>query len=93
LSPTLEPKQSIDLEIVLSPPLKEYNVYFEEQPNSRYDSVKVDSVELLVHYLPADPSVVTRPSLAVPEAVELVTLEALGSVQTLRSPSRPYGWK
>lgn len=85
----LEPKKSVELLIAPPAPLKEYNVYFEEQPDSRYEAVRIDAVELLVDYLVADATVQTRASVFVPGALELVTLESLRSVRTLRSPVSP----
>ena len=73
---------SLEFDVSIAGPIKEYSPYFPEMPDSTYETVRIQKVELKVQYLKKLDGVRTQPSKIMPGFFELISPAALEHVET-----------
>ncbi len=65
-------KSVMEFEVSIPIPVREYNIYFEDQTDSTFDRLSINNVDLSVQYLEENPNIKTHASVFDPLALELL---------------------
>jgi hypothetical protein len=85
----VSPGASLQNERTLTSPVKEYNVYFPENPKTKYESAPIDRITVVVQFHENRPNLKTSPVPLDPAALKIATADALDSMKTLNCVLTP----